>query len=587
MLEGLPAIDWDNLTHAYGQAGNIPALIRGLASPDPEEWVGALSGLYDTLCHQTCTVYQATAPAVPFLIELLGHKRVRCRGGILLFLGDAARATSYLAAHSDLSADEKERETEEFQQQLAEELEWGRQTREAVWNGLDVYLDLLADLDKRLRVMVPYTLGLLVEHAGEEMPEGVRRRDPYRLMAEPLARQFEEEPNELVRASLVFGLNCLAPHRPEVGPLLERLLVDPAAGRAVKLSAALCLSGGGRKPSPVALDVLVGALQTPKETNRLFDSDEPGMEGKHHPLAKAYRQAGTPLGEEAGVGHDPDDVGKDEDFTFPWLRMTGGPTQNILWRLADPDADCLVRILPAMIPYLDQANPYTAESICRPILRLVFGDRKVTPQTTRADLTPGQAEVLKHLYDNLLLWATAIANVGIAFRKFGLTDRRSDWARLLGLEERPLTDPEIEAILLRIAPEQQYLSDRPRIKRLNLREIGTPAFLPHLKQFSELEELDLWGVKLKDEDLDHLAHLPRLRMLHIPGSAITDVGAEVLARLSNLADLNLSGARLTDKGLDALQRLDKLHTLWLWKVPVSDEAVARFNKARPRCKVSR
>jgi hypothetical protein len=94
MLDKLDAIDWDRLTHAYGHAGDVPALIRALTSPDPEQWVGALSGLYDALCHQTCTVYEATPPAIPFLLELLGHRQVRCRGKILGFLGDAARATS-------------------------------------------------------------------------------------------------------------------------------------------------------------------------------------------------------------------------------------------------------------------------------------------------------------------------------------------------------------------------------------------------------------------------------------------------------------------------------------------------------------
>src|SRR5262245_43071513 len=105
MLEGLSAIDWESLTHAYGPAGDIPDMIRRLTSPDPEQWVGALDSLYATLCHQCCTVYQATAVAVPFLVELLGRREVRCRGRILQFLGDAARATSYLAAHGQLFED--------------------------------------------------------------------------------------------------------------------------------------------------------------------------------------------------------------------------------------------------------------------------------------------------------------------------------------------------------------------------------------------------------------------------------------------------------------------------------------------------
>ena len=48
MLEGLDAIDWENLTHAYGQAAGIPERIHLLTSPDPNKWVNAMSDLYDS-----------------------------------------------------------------------------------------------------------------------------------------------------------------------------------------------------------------------------------------------------------------------------------------------------------------------------------------------------------------------------------------------------------------------------------------------------------------------------------------------------------------------------------------------------------
>jgi hypothetical protein len=49
MLEGLDDIEWDQLTHAYGQAGGIPTRIRALQSSDPADWVRAMSDLYDAL----------------------------------------------------------------------------------------------------------------------------------------------------------------------------------------------------------------------------------------------------------------------------------------------------------------------------------------------------------------------------------------------------------------------------------------------------------------------------------------------------------------------------------------------------------
>jgi hypothetical protein len=66
-LEGLEAVNWAALGHAYGSAEDMPAWLGALRSPDPEvrqwaheEW---------NIVHQG-TRYSATAPAVPFLVEL-------------------------------------------------------------------------------------------------------------------------------------------------------------------------------------------------------------------------------------------------------------------------------------------------------------------------------------------------------------------------------------------------------------------------------------------------------------------------------------------------------------------------------------
>jgi hypothetical protein len=38
MLEGLDYIDWDNLEHTYGDASDVPNLIRSTASKDEEKF---------------------------------------------------------------------------------------------------------------------------------------------------------------------------------------------------------------------------------------------------------------------------------------------------------------------------------------------------------------------------------------------------------------------------------------------------------------------------------------------------------------------------------------------------------------------
>ena len=69
VLEGLDAVDWGGLYHAYGGAEDVPGLLRLACSEDGETVSRALSDLHGNLFHQG-TVYPATTAAVPFLAEL-------------------------------------------------------------------------------------------------------------------------------------------------------------------------------------------------------------------------------------------------------------------------------------------------------------------------------------------------------------------------------------------------------------------------------------------------------------------------------------------------------------------------------------
>lgn len=70
MLDGLDQVDWARLTHAYGSAEDVPDQLRDLVSPEEARRKKALRELYGNIYHQG-TVYEATAYAVPFLLEVL------------------------------------------------------------------------------------------------------------------------------------------------------------------------------------------------------------------------------------------------------------------------------------------------------------------------------------------------------------------------------------------------------------------------------------------------------------------------------------------------------------------------------------
>ncbi|MET7981235.1 MULTISPECIES: hypothetical protein [unclassified Streptomyces] len=68
----LDDVRWSDLTHAYGPAEDVPELIRALYEDDEEAADEAVHELYGNIHHQG-TIYQASAPAVPFLAHAALH----------------------------------------------------------------------------------------------------------------------------------------------------------------------------------------------------------------------------------------------------------------------------------------------------------------------------------------------------------------------------------------------------------------------------------------------------------------------------------------------------------------------------------
>jgi hypothetical protein len=185
VLDNLDKVDWASLSHAYGKADDVPHLLRMLASKRKKDRESALYDLFGNIWHQG-TVYEATAYAVPFLIELLTSPKVLGKDGILTLLENLGAGHSYLKVHQNLYWYHNERHQPEFIAQMQRELGWVGAAHLGVVAGTPTYLQLLQHSDAAIRLVVPDTLAVCVERYHEIGPVILARVD---VEPDPKVRQ--------------------------------------------------------------------------------------------------------------------------------------------------------------------------------------------------------------------------------------------------------------------------------------------------------------------------------------------------------------------------------------------------------------
>jgi len=237
MLEGLDTINWQQLTHAYGPATDVPDLIRKLTSPSPKVWEQGLEGVRSTIWHQG-TVYEATAYAVPFLIELLEHPEVQCRDEILIDLALMAWSSPMYS--------------------FFEAWDWvEQQIHDAVARGLTIYLSLLRESDPGIRRHVPFVLDVLPECAPMVIPV--------------VENHLLQETDPQVKAHLLLYLsNQPGYHQGDDQWLRDRVTAEGEHPFVRTIAAMLHVRRAKEKTPPETVQVLLKTLVKPKTVEDLY-----------------------------------------------------------------------------------------------------------------------------------------------------------------------------------------------------------------------------------------------------------------------------------------------------------------------------
>jgi hypothetical protein len=386
VLEGLEAVDWAALEHAYGPAEAVPRLLRQLRSADPTAREDALDQLLFTIVHQG-TRYSATAPAVPFLVELATAPDTHHRARLVHLLAYAAVGYDHASLPDGILTLDQLRSTTNTPGDEHVYGPWALASYRAVQAALPALLPLLDDDDDRLRREMAHLLAWFPSLASASLPR-LRARLP-----------LETERNTRVTMIVAIGLLAGANDDTSDTPWLSELLAGPDP--LLRWAAATALARlFPEHPPAAAVQELLGWVTDPPESN---------------PFALQANPNAFPV---------PDDM--------PFGEYT-------LQTLVRPGPAARQRVAEALLDKLHGASGWPAESLLWDLMVVAFAGDPQAPRPPFAGLNPLQQHVVGALIrmpwiwqappgeripaDNPL-WAYGLPNTQQALRTYASNDAR-------------------------------------------------------------------------------------------------------------------------------------------------------------------
>ncbi|MFH9712866.1 hypothetical protein ACH4MW_36880 [Streptomyces luteogriseus] len=140
ILRNLQRVQWTRLQAAgESTARAVPALLSKAAWSDRDTARQAVDELGDLVCELGFVVQEATAPTVPFLIELAGAPHVSCRTEVLELLRKIFTGRQWSAASQAFSS--------RHDTHLAQQVVWEKSAHESVLAGRHVFESLATSVD--------------------------------------------------------------------------------------------------------------------------------------------------------------------------------------------------------------------------------------------------------------------------------------------------------------------------------------------------------------------------------------------------------------------------------------------------------
>lgn len=243
MFDGLNAIPWYDLKHAYGSAEEVPMWLRQLTSSDEHIRKQAMNHLAGSICHQGW-ICPATAYAVPYLLELLQEPTVQIKEKILELLADIAIADPQL--HEERWRKNPKVPSWEVPAHIP-----FKDAHLEVSNGLSIYVTLLEAIDQGVRMQAANVL----KHTAKLTPDLQAR----------LITLLKREPELKARANLVLLLGALSHPEPEAQAFFADI-VQAGEDDLIAFCAALAVAQLAKDETPQeVIQLLANVMIRPPE----------------------------------------------------------------------------------------------------------------------------------------------------------------------------------------------------------------------------------------------------------------------------------------------------------------------------------
>ncbi|HAS46119.1 MAG TPA: hypothetical protein DCS93_36900 [Microscillaceae bacterium] len=391
-------VDWQNTSHAYGSATDVPQLLMKICVANVEVRKSAWWHLYGNLFHQG-TRYPATVLAIPFFIELLDYEGVPDKHKILQYL------THCLLGYPEAYIHQPPNYEVDFFSTTYDEEGVQAGLYEAISKGISRYTKFLNEGNDEEKQAAIFLLAWFY---------------PLKDKALPALKYFiEEEENPLIQANMLLAISYLTSQDdPKDWMSFFNQWLQAAEEDWLKLAAAIAIYRLGiQSQQAEVLPILLNFLSASLLKNEAIEEEDEGEDEEELIQPEDLEEfADGEYQEEAWL-------------SFPWIDEAGNPETFIAGFFENLPTEQNQLVSQALLQKMKTGSLFESIELLRILLRLNFTTPASGKTQNFTQLDEYQRSVLQALTEIEQLWQ--VGNNSLIIKSYGLPTGLEDLKKFL------------------------------------------------------------------------------------------------------------------------------------------------------------